>query len=172
MNGLRDTHHMFTKNEKPKGTAPAPAPEPTKTYAAPAQKAAPSIISNDLKITGDLHSNGDVHVDGTVDGDINARSVTVGEGAQITGRVSGDRVRLCGQLNGGVDAAMVELTRTARVEGDILHDSLQIEAGAFLEGQLRRREASAKGKSTNVTALSSSRSEDSGESEPAKQAVN
>jgi len=157
---------MFSKNEKPKGTAPAPASEPTKAYAAPAQKAAPSIISNDLKITGDLHSNGDVHVDGTVDGDINARSVTVGEGAQVTGRVSGDRVRLCGQLNGGVDAAMVELTRTARVEGDILHDSLQIEAGAFLEGQLRRRDTSAKGKSTNVTSLASSRSDDSSDSEP------
>lgn len=164
---------MFSKNEKPKTPAPAPttSSEPTKAYAAPAQKAAPSIISNDLKITGDLHSNGDVHVDGTVDGDINARSVTIGEGAQVTGRVSGDRVRLCGQLNGGVDAAMVELTRTARVEGDILHDSLQIEAGAFLEGQLRRRE-SAKGKSTNVTSLASSRSEDSTESEPAKQAAN
>ena len=165
---------MFSKNEKPKTAAPAPttSTEPTKTYAAPAQKAAPSIISNDLKITGDLHSNGDVHVDGTVDGDINARSVTIGEGAQVTGRVSGDRVRLCGQLNGGVDAAMVELTRTAKVEGDILHDSLQIEAGAFLEGQLRRRET-AKGKSTNVTSLTSSRGEDSTESnEPAKQAAN
>ena len=149
---------MFTKNEKPKTAAPAPtSSEPTKAYAAPAQKAAPSIIST---------------VDGTVDGDINARSVTVGEGAQITGRISGDRVRLCGQLNGGVDAAMVELTRTARVEGDILHDSLQIEAGAFLEGQLRRRDSSAKGKSTNVTSLASSRSEEDGDSEPAKQAVN
>ncbi|MGF1611226.1 MAG: polymer-forming cytoskeletal protein [Kiloniellales bacterium] len=107
------------------------------------QKAAPSIISGDLKITGDLQSQGDVHIDGTIEGDIKARSVTIGDNARVNGRVSGEKVRICGNLIGGVDAEMVELTKTARVEGDILHGSLQIEAGAFLEGQLRRREGGA-----------------------------
>jgi cytoskeletal protein CcmA (bactofilin family) len=134
---------MFHKPEKTKESYSVPETDPVVRGERPAQsaqKAAPSIISGDLKITGDLQSQGDVHIDGTIEGDIKARSVTIGDNARINGRVSGDKVRICGNLVGGVDAEMVELTKTARVEGDILHGSLQIEAGAFLEGQLRRRE--------------------------------
>ena len=137
---------MFHKPEKTKESYSVPETDSVvrnERPVQPVQKTAPSIISGDLKITGDLQSQGDVHIDGTIEGDIKARSVTIGDNAKINGRVSGDKVRICGNLVGGVDADMVELTKTARVEGDILHGSLQIEAGAFLEGQLRRREGGA-----------------------------
>lgn len=157
---------MFTKPEKStKESYSAPETGPVVHSERPmqpaAQKAAPSIISGDLKITGDLQSQGDVHIDGTIEGDIKARSVTIGDNARINGRVSGDKVRICGNLTGGVDADMVELTKTARVEGDILHGSLQIEAGAFLEGQLRRREGGASKATGNgkVTPFGSGRDE-------------
>jgi hypothetical protein len=41
----------------------------------------PSIISASLRIVGDLVSEGDVQVDGIIEGDVNARSLTVSEGA-------------------------------------------------------------------------------------------
>ncbi|HZT19564.1 MAG TPA: hypothetical protein VFA23_09190, partial [Dongiaceae bacterium] len=53
------------------GESPRPAP----------RSAAPSIISSDLKILGDLISAGDLQVDGIVEGDIQSRSLTIGEGA-------------------------------------------------------------------------------------------
>jgi cytoskeletal protein CcmA (bactofilin family) len=53
----------------------------------PAASGTPSIISGDLKVTGNLHSNGDLQIDGVIDGDIQSRSLTIGETARIKGAV-------------------------------------------------------------------------------------
>lgn len=100
--------------------------------------AAPSIISADLQIVGDMSSSGDLQVDGAVQGDIHTSVLTIGETAQIRGAVYADMVRVCGSVIGQIEAKRVELTRTARVTGDIMHEVLSIESGAFLEGNCRR----------------------------------
>jgi len=122
--------------------APAPAPVSSSTSAPPKPSASsvPSIISSDLKIVGNMHSNGDIQVDGQVEGDVLSRTLTIGEGALIKGSVRGETVRICGQLQGEVNAASVIIAKTARVSGDVVHQSLAIEAGAFLEGNIRRME--------------------------------
>ena len=99
---------------------------------------APSILSADLKIIGDLHSSGDIQVEGSVEGDIKSQTVTVGEGAQITGSIHAETVRIGGTLNGQVRAPSVTIAKTAKVNGDIIHETLVIEAGAYMEGQCRR----------------------------------
>jgi cytoskeletal protein CcmA (bactofilin family) len=104
-------------------------------------QAAPSIISPDLRIKGDLHCAGDIQVDGHVEGDITSRSITVGEAAQIHGAISGEAIRICGSVNGQVKGSTVTLAKTARVTGDVLHQTLSIEPGAFFEGQCRRMDA-------------------------------
>lgn len=43
-------------------------------------------------------------------------------------------------MQGQISAEAVELGRTARVLGDILHQDLSIESGAFLEGNCRHKE--------------------------------
>lgn len=142
---------MFSKSSKPStGTTssqpistPAAAPEPQKHV--PARNAAPSIISADLKIVGDLTSAGDIQVDGHVEGDIQSRTITVGEAAQVTGSISGDTIRVCGAVNGQIKGQTVTLDKSARVVGDILHHSLAIEPGAFLEGHCRRIDSKAGG---------------------------
>ena len=98
----------------------------------------PSIISADLRITGDLVCSGDVQIDGWVEGDIQSRNITIGEGATVQGGLQAESVRICGLVNGEVRADMVVLEKTARVTGDILHKSLAIEQGAYLEGMCRR----------------------------------
>jgi cytoskeletal protein CcmA (bactofilin family) len=111
--------------------APRPAPRST----------APSIISGDLKIQGNLTSAGDLQIDGIVEGDIQSRSLTVGEGAAVTGNITADTVRVCGQVTGQIKAGTVNLERTAKVMGDIVHQILSLEPGAFLEGHVRHNEA-------------------------------
>jgi cytoskeletal protein CcmA (bactofilin family) len=101
------------------------------------RSAAPSIISSDLKILGDLISAGDLQVDGIVEGDIQTRSLTIGEGAVVTGNIQAETTRVCGQVTGMIKAATVTLERTAKVVGDIVHQILAIEPGAFLEGHVR-----------------------------------
>jgi cytoskeletal protein CcmA (bactofilin family) len=102
------------------------------------KSATPSIISSDVRIVGDLQSKGEVQVDGAIDGDIRTHTLLVGEGAYITGEIISDTVIIRGNVTGQVKARSVELAKTAHVIGDILHEDLAMETGAFLEGHCKR----------------------------------
>ncbi len=117
---------MFSRNKKPP-TAAAPPPAP-----------APSIVSSDMRVVGDISTQGEVHIDGTVEGDVRAKSVLIGESADIKGEILAEQVQIHGRINGLVKSRSVHLARTAHVVGDILHESMSIENGAFLEGHCKR----------------------------------
>ncbi len=104
------------------------------------KKGLPSIISRGLTITGDLASDGEVQVDGRVEGDIACVSLVVGLGGEVVGEVRAKSLRLHGQLTGQVLADNVFLAATARMVGDVYHQSLAIEPGAFLQGMCRRND--------------------------------
>jgi cytoskeletal protein CcmA (bactofilin family) len=100
----------------------------------------PSIISADLKITGDLISDGDIQLNGTLVGDVKSGLLTIGESANVEGKVSAKEIRISGQVTGEVMAEDVTLTKSARINGDIIHENLAIESGADVEGHLRRQQ--------------------------------
>ena len=89
---------MFSKDSKDKGDMPGPDLGGMTPGAAQAIAATPSIISADLKIIGNMHSNGDIQIDGQIDGDIDSKSLTIGESAKVNGTVSCERVRVCGRV--------------------------------------------------------------------------
>ncbi len=97
----------------------------------------PSIISADLAITGDIISEGEVHIDGRVEGDIRCRVLLVGVNAQIVGSIQSDVAKVHGSINGHLCARSVFLASSAKVSGDITHERLEIEPGAYLEGHCR-----------------------------------
>jgi cytoskeletal protein CcmA (bactofilin family) len=144
---------MFSKskiNEPGKATdTPKPA-APTTTPAAPspsdfkasAPKAKPpaSLLSADLHVTGNMKTTGDIQVEGTVEGDIRAHLLTIGESATIKGEVTADDVVINGRIVGRVRGLKVRLTSTARVEGDIIHKTIAIESGAHFEGSVQRQD--------------------------------
>ena len=126
---------MFSKSTENKGQEMArPATSPT------GARAAPSIISTNLHIVGSLKTEGEIQVDGTIEGDVAAQSLTIGSHARISGELVAEDVVVHGQINGKVTARSVKLAKTAKVIGDIVHEVLAIEAGAHIEGQLRRLE--------------------------------
>ena len=104
-----------------------------------------SIISRDLKIKGDLTCNGDIQIDGEVEGDVQSRSITVGEGADVRGTISSDSIRVCGSVNGQLKGQSVVLAKTAKLVGDVMHQTLAIEPGAFFEGRCTRIDGSKSG---------------------------
>jgi cytoskeletal protein CcmA (bactofilin family) len=120
---------MFSKSktETPR-TAKAEPPAP------------PSLISSGLTIIGDLRCNGEIQVDGEVTGDIDCARLVIGEKARVRGEVLADQVIVRGEVQGRVRGGEVELAKSARVVGDILHRTLAMEAGAHLEGQVRKVE--------------------------------
>ena|SRR5581483_2116226 len=111
--------------------------------AKPVKSGVPSIISPDLRVNGDLVCSGDIQVDGWIEGDIQSRNVVIGEAATVHGAIQAENVRVCGIVNGQLRADNVTLEKSARVTGDILHKSLSIEQGAFLEGMCKRIDTSA-----------------------------
>lgn len=129
-------------------SSPMPAPPmggmaPKTAMATPAYRAdrmAPSIIGEDLTVTGNVLSKGEVQVDGQIQGDVHCSSLIVGEKAQITGGIVAEDVVVRGQVMGSIRGVRVTLQSSSHVEGDIFHQSLAIEQGAFFEGKSRRTE--------------------------------
>ncbi|KIN72122.1 Integral membrane protein CcmA involved in cell shape determination [Sulfitobacter guttiformis KCTC 32187] len=87
-----------------------------------------------------MKTTGDIHVEGTVEGDIRAHLLTIGESATIKGEVIADDVVINGRIVGRVRGLKVRLTSTARVEGDIIHKTIAIESGAHFEGSVQRQD--------------------------------
>ncbi|WP_390625182.1 bactofilin family protein [Falsirhodobacter algicola] len=113
---------------------------PNSDSPAPRGKAAASILSSDLTVVGNLKTTGDIQVEGTVEGDIRAHLLTVGESATIRGEIVADDIVVNGRVIGRVRGLKVRLTSTARVEGDIIHKTIAIESGAHFEGSVQRQD--------------------------------
>ncbi|SLN46568.1 Polymer-forming cytoskeletal [Roseovarius albus] len=134
-----DAAKSATRDSKPQA-APAEASKPDFKAAAPKAKPPASVLSSDLHITGNIKTTGDIQVEGTIEGDIRAHLLTVGEGATIKGEIIADDVVINGRIVGRVRGLKVRLTSTARVEGDIIHKTIAIESGAHFEGSVQRQD--------------------------------
>ncbi len=146
---------MFSRSDKPaepsapkpqaaaqplsSAPASAPAPTPVRPQASSSSSQTPgvSVISKALKITGQLESTEDIRIDGEVEGDVRGLSVTVGQGAKVKGTVYGDAVEVAGAIDGRIEAKKVVLNATAHMEGDIVHQDVRIESGAYIDGHLK-----------------------------------
>src|ERR1044071_2830726 len=109
-----------------------------KTADVVAVKAVPSIVSADLPIEGNRNSAGEIQVDGVVHGDIKCKALIVGVKGSVTGEVLAQTVRMHGAIKGMIRAKSVFLASTARMSGDVEHESLAIEPGAYMEGHCKR----------------------------------
>lgn len=97
-----------------------------------------SVIGPDLIIHGNLMSKGEIQIEGEVQGDIHGTHVVVGEKARITGGIIAEECIIRGHVLGTVRGRRVLLQTTSHVEGDIYHQTVAIEQGAFFEGKSRR----------------------------------
>ncbi|MEM7399068.1 MAG: polymer-forming cytoskeletal protein [Pseudomonadota bacterium] len=148
---------MFTKKPEPSkpmaklgGDRPSPAPEsksspfterpsPQPKAPGPAMgKMIPSIIGEDLTIEGNVSSKGEIQVDGRIKGDVHCGSLLLGDKAQVDGSVIAEDVVIRGKVMGSIRGLRVSLQSQSHVEGDIHHQSLAIEQGAYFEGKSRR----------------------------------
>lgn len=108
------------------------------TGAAPIKKSVPSIISSDLNILGNLISEGLIDIDGSVEGNIKADQVTVRGNGKVRGDIAANVVHMYGEVQGVIRASSVYLYSSCRIEGIVVHQSLSVEDGAFIDGKLKR----------------------------------
>lgn len=140
---------MFSKS-RPTEDVPQPATTPTPPNelrpasggaSAPHKpKLAASVLASDLTITGNVRSSGDIQIEGTVEGDIRAQTLIVGESATVKGEIVAEDLVVHGRVAGRLRGLKVRLSATARVEGDIVHKTIAIESGAHFEGSVQRQD--------------------------------
>ena len=108
-----------------------------------------SVISKALKITGELESTEDIQIDGQIEGDVRGVGVKIGQNAKVKGTVYGDEVELAGTIDGKIEAKKVILAGTARMTGDIWHQEIKVESGAYINGNLKPELGKAEPRSTS-----------------------
>jgi len=129
----------------PTGSAPQPtppqtaaAPEPPRPAAGPRPQKAPSIIGSDMTLEGDIAGGGEIQIEGVIKGDVRVEHVTVGDGGVVEGGIYAEAVEVRGKVVGSVTAKQVRLYGACHVDGDITHEQLAMETGAFFQGRSLR----------------------------------
>lgn len=140
---------MFNKTSKP---APAPqnvsrpqpaapildTPQVNLNRTTPAQQRPSAKLSSfgaGLLIEGNITGAGDLHLDGTVRGDVKVGHLIVGEAGSIEGKVEAESIEIRGRVVGAINGKQVKLQASAYVEGDITHEALAIDVGAYFQGR-------------------------------------
>lgn len=103
----------------------------------------PTILSIDSEFVGELNCRGELQVDGRIEGSATSRSMTVGPSGRIYGSAFAKTIRIYGRIEGMVEAEDVYLSKSAVVDGDVIHGRLAIEAGANISGRIAHREQQA-----------------------------
>ncbi len=94
-----------------------------------------SILAADLVFEGNISGDGELMIDGAVKGDVHVARLVVGEHAHVEGTLRGAHIEIRGHVHGNIEGKAVRLLETAHVEGDITHEQLSIDVGAFFQGR-------------------------------------
>jgi cytoskeletal protein CcmA (bactofilin family) len=133
---------MFSKQAKSGEKSSARIEQlPTAMAVAPVEQArrsppkVASLFSADLSIEGNVNGEGELQIDGLVKGDVRVARLTIGETGHIEGSIYAELVEVRGRVVGAITSKQVRLYGTSYVDGDITHEQLAMETGAFFQGR-------------------------------------
>lgn len=100
-----------------------------------------SLIARGTVIRGDVHFSGTLHLDGRVEGIVLAEEehavFTLSENGVVQGEVRVPHAIINGQVLGDIHASeRLELAAQARVAGDVHYRTLEMAAGAQVNGRI------------------------------------
>ncbi len=103
----------------------------------------PSIISDNAKFKGNIVSDGIVHIDGQLTGDISCEELVIGIKGQVKGKINAKRLYVYGIFDGIADVESLFIAKTAKLKGDVSHNNIAIEPGAYIDGRCLRKDGGA-----------------------------
>lgn len=108
-----------------------------------------SLVGAGTVVEGNIHFSGGLRVDGRVRGNViatgeQASTLVLSEQAQIDGEIRVSHAVINGTVVGPVQGTeYVELQAKAKVTGDVLYRTLEIQLGAVVQGRLVHQEGEA-----------------------------
>lgn len=116
-------------------------------------KSMETIVGPQSTVLGELRVTGTIRVDGSVEGDIAADWVVVGEAGKVKGNVRSRGTVIGGRIDGNIDSEeIVEVREKGQVCGEIRTAKLIMAEGALFDGVscMARKGAGAEGKVTHL----------------------
>lgn len=103
-----------------------------------------SLIARGTVIRGDLQFSGALHLDGRIEGAVLAEGddamFTLSEHGEVQGEVHVPHAVINGHITGDVHvSARLELAPLARIDGDLRYHTLEMAAGAQVNGRIARQ---------------------------------
>ncbi len=102
-----------------------------------------SLIARGTVIRGDLRFSGALHLDGRIEGSVLAEGdeamFTLSEHGQVQGEIRVPHAVINGHVTGDVYVGVrLELAPQARIDGDLRYHTLEMAAGAQVNGRISR----------------------------------
>ncbi len=103
-----------------------------------------SLIAQGTVIRGDVYFTGTLHLDGRIEGGVLASSdealLTLSEHGQVDGEIRVPQAVINGHVTGNVTiSARLQLAPLARIDGDLCYHTLEMAAGAQVNGRIARQ---------------------------------
>ena len=91
-----------------------------------------AVIASGANFKGQIKNTSAIEINGTVEADINAEKLTIGDGGKFVGAASVELVVISGHYDGSMDAGSIWATATAEISGKIQYKTIQLDRGAAL----------------------------------------
>lgn len=114
-------------------------------YPVPSKKSPATVIAKGVRLEGEFKSQGDVLIEGEVHGTIETEGLlTLGSEAFLKASVTATDAVIAGKLEGNITIKRkVDVKSTARITGDLVCETIAVESGAALQGNVRAGSAPA-----------------------------
>jgi cytoskeletal protein CcmA (bactofilin family) len=103
-----------------------------------------SLIARGTVIRGDLRFSGALHLDGRIEGSVLGEGddamFTLSEHGEVHGEIHVPQAVINGHVTGDVNVSVrLELAPQARIDGDLRYHTLEMAAGAQVNGRISRQ---------------------------------
>ncbi len=136
---MSSSKHQHQRHDTPQPQACGLAPNSTKLELNNPKARPRSLIDKLANVSGDLWSDGDIQIDGHLCGNVNCAQLIVGKDAAVIGAIIAEEAVIRGRMTGLIRATRVLLQASARVESEIIYQSLSVDEGATFKGIARPR---------------------------------
>lgn len=91
-----------------------------------------AVIASGANFKGHIKNTPAIEINGTVEADIKAEKLTIGDSGKFVGTANVELVVISGHYDGNMDAGSIWATATAEISGKIQYKTIQLDRGAAL----------------------------------------